>query len=984
MKLLRRGTALILSLALLLSLVAVVATPSWSNTTSLGLLSRYYETGKTNTDVQAAAMISTVAGDPGGKSYGAYMFASKTGTVESFVNWCRTAATNTAIYDIGDRLYRAYYSNGAGCGPLFDQAWLEIAADYGSAFFTAQEAFSKSQIYDEALKEIRTTYPYFVIDNYSVALKNVIWSRAVHHGPSGAASIVTDAFASLGGFANQAERDIIMAIYAQSGKVVDDHNGAEKMSGSLAAKYDVDGKVLRYWYGSSSGVQLAVYRRLNVNEPADALAMLQENAFVLAPLSEGNYTITLKKDASTLALGTAGSAVKVVNTAGENAGTPAEFTLHYLSGLGAYTVNTVVDNATLRLTGGTAGTDGFGEVTLTAPSTSDSQLWYIDNSGSLKNKATGTYLSVKNDTLVMVGTAGTDVTQTITATPSDKDKVETFSYAVSPANTESASSTETTTEPAANSGTEASGSTEPNTAAETNTNTAANTNTLTVTFITGDKGTIAEGSTASFEAGTSSDFVVKKLHDVTAANGWSFVGWFTENGMQVTGGSIGAGGELKLYARYTSNSKIEPSYWNLSPVVKDAADFTLNQLIYPDSNTELHEKDSGFPVRGMISCSGKISNVNLQIAGSSISVNAYPNASFYDLSNLDSSVSYSSLKQGNYTYKLTATVGGTVYTLKESSFTVGAQKTPDVTTPSIPSSDSFTVTFDAGSNGTSAYSSKTYSLDSIVYGELPSVKVKNSSVEFVGWYTSDGVQILPGSPIVAENITLYAKYTNEYRYTFLKSNAVAYRTGTAAAGTVFTAPDSGPIKSPDSNYTYTFSHWVDSANNKYYSGQAIVMGEGDMTFQPVYTQKAYTSTPSGGGGGSSSGGGGGSSSGGGGGDSSTTTPSGPVWTVSPGATVSDVDGTVYSGGSVVSSGKLATGMVVKSGSNEYTISVKGDPSGDGKISVTDVVKLQSHLLNKSNLSGAYLEAADFNGDGKVTITDLVKAACVVAGKEKIG
>ena len=68
---------------------------------------------------------------------------------------------------------------------------------------------------------------------------------------------------------------------------------------------------------------------------------------------------------------------------------------------------------------------------------------------------------------------------------------------------------------------------------------------------------------------------------------------------------------------------------------------------------------------------------------------------------------------------------------------------------------------------------------------------------------------------------------------------------------------------------------------------------------------------------------------------------------------------------------------------EYTISVKGDPSGDGKVSVTDVVKLQSHLLNKATLSGAYLKAADFNGDDKVTITDLVKAARVVAGKEKI-
>ena len=964
MKLLRRGTALILSLALLLSLVAVVATPSWSNTTSLGLLSRYYETGKTNTDAQAAAMISTVAGDPGGKSYGAYMFASKTGTVESFVNWCRTAATNTAIYDIGDRLYRAYYSNGAGCGPLFDQAWLEIAKDYGSAFFTAQESFSKSQIYDEALKEICKSYPYFVIDNYSVALKNVIWSRAVHHGPSGATTIVKDAFASLGGFANQAERDIIMAIYAQSGRVVTDStlrtelsskypsSGVATMSGSLADKYNVDGNILRYWYGSSSGVQLAVYRRLNVNEPADALAMLQENAFVLAPLSEGNYTITLKKDASTLALGTARSAVKVVNTAGENAGTPAEFTLHYLSGLGAYTVNTVVDNATLRLTGGTAGTDGFGEVTLTAPSTSDSQLWYIDSNGSLKNKATGTYLSVKNDTLVMVGTAGTDMTQPVTviaAAESTNVKTVTGQKTV-----------ETTVEGQTTTATEPAGPTVKYIADEFAAFKADEA--LVLTSTTGEDGTTT--------------YTLGALPTLTPAEGYTFLGWFTADGTEAVTAATAVPAEgLTLYAKYTKtvSSKIEPSYWNLSPVVKDAADFTLNHLIYPDSNTELHEKDSGFPVRGMISCSGKISNVNLQIVGSSISVNAYPNASFYDLSNLDSSVSYSSLRQGNYTYKLTATVGGTVYTLKESNFTVGAQKTPDVTTPSIPSSDSFTVTFDAGTNGTSAYTKKTYSLDSIVYGELPNVTVKNSSVEFVGWYTSDGVQILPGSPIVAENITLCAKYTNEYRYTFLKSNAVAYRTGTAAAGTVFTAPDSGPIKSPDSNYTYTFSHWVDSANNKYYSGQAIVMGEGDMTFQPVYTQKAYTSTPSGGGGSSS-----------GGGDSSTTTPSGPVWTVSAGATVSDVDGTVYSGGSVVSSGKLATGMVVKSGSNEYTISVKGDPSGDGKITVTDVVKLQSHLLNKSALSGAYLKAADFNGDDKVTITDLVKAARVVAGKEKIG
>ena len=149
-----------------------------------------------------------------------------------------------------------------------------------------------------------------------------------------------------------------------------------------------------------------------------------------------------------------------------------------------------------------------------------------------------------------------------------------------------------------------------------------------------------------------------------------------------------------------------------------------------------------------------------------------------------------------------------------------------------------------------------------------------------------------------------------------------------------------------------------------------------MTFTPVYTatkipDDTSTKPPVDNSGGSSSGG------------DSTTKPSGSTWTISPGTSVSQMNGTVYSNGKVVTSGNLATGMTTTVDGKEYTISVKGDPSGDGKVSVTDVVKLQSHLLNKTTLSGAYLKAADFNGDGNVTITDLVKAACVVAGKEKI-
>ena len=48
-----------------------------------------------------------------------------------------------------------------------------------------------------------------------------------------------------------------------------------------------------------------------------------------------------------------------------------------------------------------------------------------------------------------------------------------------------------------------------------------------------------------------------------------------------------------------------------------------------------------------------------------------------------------------------------------------------------------------------------------------------------------------------------------------------------------------------------------------------------------------------------------------------------------------------------------------------------------------MVALQSHVVGKQELTGAYKEAADLNGDGKITITDVVKAARVMVGKDSI-
>ena len=115
-------------------------------------------------------------------------------------------------------------------------------------------------------------------------------------------------------------------------------------------------------------------------------------------------------------------------------------------------------------------------------------------------------------------------------------------------------------------------------------------------------------------------------------------------------------------------------------------------------------------------------------------------------------------------------------------------------------------------------------------------------------------------------------------------------------------------------------------------------------------------------------------------------PDSDYWiTLLPGSTVEQlINVTVYSGKRPVTGGLLGTGMTAVSEDATYTLVVLGDLNGDGKVSITDVVAIQSGVLGKQTLEGAYAQAADLNGDGKVSILDVVKAARVVVGKDTIG
>lgn len=62
-----------------------------------------------------------------------------------------------------------------------------------------------------------------------------------------------------------------------------------------------------------------------------------------------------------------------------------------------------------------------------------------------------------------------------------------------------------------------------------------------------------------------------------------------------------------------------------------------------------------------------------------------------------------------------------------------------------------------------------------------------------------------------------------------------------------------------------------------------------------------------------------------------------------------------------------------------TEAVMGDVNGDGRVSVTDVISMNSYILEE--VPAQFIrKVADLNGDGKVTITDIVKVIDIILGR----
>ena len=210
----------------------------------------------------------------------------------------------------GKALVAAYKKDGSSCGAFFDVTWRHeagrslsksqkkklkkvakaaglssVAAGSKSAFMHQQYLYVKKAYYKAAVKLWKKAAPGFKTKNYTWALRNVIFSTAVQHGPYGATHYIFEpALKAIGGWKKgMAESKLINAIYDErsrtaSKRVSSIAKGAtiNKISktDATAKKYGIAGKYLVHFYSSPSAVQIGVYVRLGVNERSDALKML--------------------------------------------------------------------------------------------------------------------------------------------------------------------------------------------------------------------------------------------------------------------------------------------------------------------------------------------------------------------------------------------------------------------------------------------------------------------------------------------------------------------------------------------------------------------------------------------------------------------------------------------------------------------------------------------------------------------------------------
>ena len=150
----------------------------------------------------------------GGTSYGQFQIASKTGTMDAFIHFLEDKAP-----DLAAKLKTAGPANTGGKSGRMPETWKAIAAKDPQRFEALQHEFVRVTNYTPAAKSIVLTTGVDVTQR-SYALREVLWSTAVQHGPGGAERIFTQAIdkASQNVASQDFDKSVIEEVYRIRGR----------------------------------------------------------------------------------------------------------------------------------------------------------------------------------------------------------------------------------------------------------------------------------------------------------------------------------------------------------------------------------------------------------------------------------------------------------------------------------------------------------------------------------------------------------------------------------------------------------------------------------------------------------------------------------------------------------------------------------------------------------------------------------------------
>lgn len=169
--------------------------------TVLGELSKTFESGDRGP--------GTIGYDArGGTSYGSFQISSRQGSMDRFIEFLDTRAPRLAR-----RLHAAGPSDTGGTEGRMPRTWRRLAAEDPEGFESLQREFVSESHYKPALARVLDMTGLTEAD-LPPALKEVVFSTAVQHGPSGAAAIFRRALNKLEELGPEAFPRLIETVYS--------------------------------------------------------------------------------------------------------------------------------------------------------------------------------------------------------------------------------------------------------------------------------------------------------------------------------------------------------------------------------------------------------------------------------------------------------------------------------------------------------------------------------------------------------------------------------------------------------------------------------------------------------------------------------------------------------------------------------------------------------------------------------------------------